>query len=118
MPSEPHLRAPAGVKPLVMRYQQESGSAASTPKPSGSASSTPVSSLMPRVASEAAMAAMGLNSFVPGGSSAALASLLAGAGAHSHAATAPPTIAGSMHGGEGSGSDDGGAMPVPNLSNK
>lgn len=106
---------PAGVKPLVMRYQQESGSAASTPKPSGSASSTPVSSLVPRVASEAALAAMGLNPLVPGGSSAALASLLAGAGAH--AATAPPTIAGSLHG-EGSGSDDGGALPVPNLSNK
>ncbi|PRW60572.1 Flowering time control FPA isoform A [Chlorella sorokiniana] len=109
-----------GVKPLVMRYQQESGSATSTPKPSGSASSTPVSSLVPRVASEAALAAMGLNPLVAGGSSAALASLLAGAGAGAagaHAATAPPTIAGSMHG-EGSGSDDGGAMPVPNLSNK
>ena len=61
------------------------------------------------------MAAMGLNQLVPGGSSAALASLLAGASAH--AATAPPTIAGSMQG-EGSGSDDGGSIPVPNLSNK
>lgn len=103
-----------GVKPLVMRYQQEGGgSTASTPKPPGSAGSGAAASLIPRVASEAAMAALGLNQLVPGSS---LASLLTGG---HHAATAPPTIAASATAtsADGSGSDDG-LIPVPNLSNK
>lgn len=95
-----------------MRYQQESGgsSASSTPKPPSAAST----SLLPRAASEAALAALGLNQLVPGSS---LASLLTGGhpmgGAAPHAvpASAPATSA------DGS-SDDDGLMPVPNLSNK
>ncbi|PSC68138.1 Flowering time control FPA [Micractinium conductrix] len=89
-----------GVKPLVMRYQQESGgSATSTPKPS---------SLLPRVASEAAMsAALGLNQLVP---SASLVSLLASAGSASLAPAAPPP-------GAVDPSDDS-LVPVANLSNK
>ncbi|KAL4447429.1 hypothetical protein ABPG75_004648 [Micractinium tetrahymenae] len=95
-----------GVKPLVMRYQQESGgSAASTPKPPGSAGSS-ASSLLPRVASEAAMsAALGLNQLVPGSS---LASLLAGV----------PGPAGGHLRHEGAAGSDDGLVPVPNLSNK
>ena len=83
-----------------MRYQQESGgSATSTPKPS---------SLLPRVASEAAMsAALGLNQLVP---SASLVSLLASAGSASLAPAAPPP-------GAVDPSDDG-LVPVANLSNK
>lgn len=116
-PSPPCHRScgtcPAGVKPLVMRYQQESGggSAASTPKLPGSGSSLGGPGLIPRIASEAAMAQMGLNQLVPGSS---LASLLTGA------ASAPATVAASAaatSAGEGSGSDDG-LVPVPNLSNK
>lgn len=102
----------AGVKPLVMRYQQESGSASSTPKPPGSAGSA--ASLLPRAASEAALAALGLNQLVPGAS---LASLLTGG--HHPAATAPPGVGApaAAASADASSSDDG-LMPVPNLSNK
>ncbi|KAL4856776.1 Flowering time control protein FPA [Chlorella vulgaris] len=111
----PHL---TGVKPLVMRYQQESGgSAASTPKPSGSVCSSSTS-LLPRVASEAAAlsAALGFTQPLPGSG---LASLLAGGmGSTAVGSTAiGSTAVGSATSADGSGSDDG-LMPVPNLSNK
>jgi hypothetical protein len=105
-----------------MRYQQESGggcsSATSTPKPPGSVcSSVAAASVVPGVASEAALSVLGLDQLVPGASLASLLGVAVAGGASIGAPTAPITATGTNASADGSGSDDG-LMPVPNLSNK